>query len=382
MRVVVATDGSEAAVEAAHRSIDLLRPDAEVVLVMVIPEKEDPMDDAGGIEGPLITEEKAEKDWAKATSDGLARLNRTASGIAPGAEIRLVPADEPPGAALVRVAAELQADVLVIGSGGKGLLRRIWSPSVSEYVVHRAHCPVLVVRHERPGHLPWRGGARVGTVGSTDSETVAMAEATVFTIGIDANCSDGVCGEVIRVVIDPVARAVTHLVVEPKHGQGLGRLVPLDLVDATPDEVRLRCTVAEFEKLALAEKTLFLPGDSGYGAYGPGEMAMWPYFGLSLGSGPEVVTYDTVPLGEVAIRRGERVHATDGDIGQVQGLVIDPRDHLVTHVLLQEGHLWGRKEVAVPIGAVTAIDDNGIRLNVTKREVENLPPVAVDHPTA
>jgi hypothetical protein len=37
------------------------------------------------------------------------------------------------------------------------------------------------------------------------------------------------------------------------------------------------------------------------------------------------ITYDTVPLGEVAVRRGDHVHATDGDIGQVQGLVIEPR---------------------------------------------------------
>jgi hypothetical protein len=54
-----------------------------------------------------------------------------------------------------------------------------------------------------------------------------MAE-TPFTIGADARCTDGACGKVIRVVVDPVARAVTHLVVEPKHRHGLGRLVPLD----------------------------------------------------------------------------------------------------------------------------------------------------------
>jgi hypothetical protein len=88
---------------------------------------------------------------------------------------------------------------------------------------------------------------------------------------------------------------------------------------------------------------------------------------------------DKVPVGEVAVRRGDLVQATDGDIGRVQGLVVDGADHHVTHVLLQEGHLWGRKEVAIPIGAVVGIDD-GIRLNLTKREIEDLPPVDVDHP--
>jgi hypothetical protein len=44
-----------------------------------------------------------------------------------------------------------------------------------------------------------------------------MTETTQFMIGAEARCSDGVCGEVTRVVIDPVAETVTHLVVEPKH---------------------------------------------------------------------------------------------------------------------------------------------------------------------
>jgi hypothetical protein len=48
-------------------------------------------------------------------------------------------------------------------------------------------------------------------------------------------------------------------------------------------------------------------------------------------------------------------------------------------VLLQEGHLWGRKEVAIPIGAVAGTDD-GIRLKITKEQVAELPPVHLDHP--
>jgi hypothetical protein len=79
----------------------------------------------------------------------------------------------------------------------------------------------------------------------------------------------------------------------------------------------------------------------------------------------------------VAVRRGQHVHATDGDIGLVEGLVIDPRNHHVTHVLLQEGHLLGRKDVAIPITAVTDLQD-GIRLHITKQQVRDLPPVVID----
>jgi sporulation protein YlmC with PRC-barrel domain len=187
------------------------------------------------------------------------------------------------------------------------------------------------------------------------------------------------------VVVDPVARSVTHLAVEPTHRQGLARLVPLDLVDTTEGGIRLRCTIAEFERFDSAEETQFVPGTLGYAAYGPEQVLAWPYYSLGA-SVPgdmvegvsQTVTYDTVPLGEVAVRRGEHVHASDGPIGKVHGLVIDPRNQHVTHVLLQEGHLWGRKEVAIPISAVTGVQD-GIHLNITKREVQDLPPVDIDH---
>ena len=207
-----------------------------------------------------------------------------------------------------------------------------------------------------------------------------MADTTVFTIGAEASCTDGVCGDVIRVVVDPIAHAVTHVVVEPKHRQGLGRLVPLDLVDATPDQIRLRCHVAEFEKLDYAEETQFLLDGREHPGYGKEDVLTWPYYGLGMEIGPRAVTYDKVPLGEVTVRRGEPVEASDGAIGRVEGLVIDPRDRHVTHVLLQEGHLWGRKEVAIPIGAVTGITPNGIRLSLTKQEIRELPAVDLDHP--
>jgi sporulation protein YlmC with PRC-barrel domain len=210
---------------------------------------------------------------------------------------------------------------------------------------------------------------------------------TTFTIGADVSCTDGDCGAVSRVVVDPVARTVTHLVIDPKGRLGPARLVPLDLVDVADDQIRLRCTLEEFEKLDPAEETQFVPGTTPYADYHPGQVMAWPYLSLGAGGLPgeafpgvaETVTYDTLPLGEVAVRRGERVHATDAEIGHVEGLVIDPRSHHVTHVLLKEGHLWDRKEVAIPIRAVADVQD-GIRLNLTKAEVQDLPPVDVAHP--
>jgi len=218
-----------------------------------------------------------------------------------------------------------------------------------------------------------------------------------FTIGNKVVGSDGACGELGRVVVDPVARALTHLVVEPRHRKGAGRLVPIELVDSTGKEIRLRCTVSQFEALAEAEETHFLPGAAGEWGYGQGQMLTQPYFGLGMGAGlgqgatgiglgtigmaagPHAVIYDRVPAGEVQVRRGDRVHATDGPIGRVRGLVVDPGDHHVTHVLLDEGHLWGEKTVAIPIAAVKDVAD-GVQLDLTKDQLRDLPPVEVDLP--
>lgn len=217
-----------------------------------------------------------------------------------------------------------------------------------------------------------------------------MSDIAQYTIGAEVSCSDGGCGNLSRVVIDPVARTLTHLVVEPKHQQASGRLVPIDLVDATAEEIRLRCSRAEFDALEHAEETHFLPEAGEDMGYAAGQALAWPYYGLGGGMGamgmggmematPILIVDDRVPAGEVEVRRGQPVHATDGDIGRVRGLVVDPGDHHVTHVLLEQGHLWGKRQITIPIGAVKDVGTDGVQVNLTREEVRDLPPVDLAH---
>jgi hypothetical protein len=196
-----------------------------------------------------------------------------------------------------------------------------------------------------------------------------MAEATEFTIGARASCSDGFCGEVSRLIIDPAAGSVTHLVITPGHDRAGGRLVPVELVDARGGEISVRRTLAEFYRLEHAAERELVAGLEGVGG---GLVGM--EYGTQPGQ-PRMIIEDVVPVGETDVAPGDRVHAVDGEIGRVHGFLVDPGDHRVTHVLLQEGHFWGRKEVAIPISAVTGFE-NGIRLNITKKQVEELPAVS------
>ena len=210
---------------------------------------------------------------------------------------------------------------------------------------------------------------------------------TEFTVGVRTECSDGYCGQLSRIITDPATRKITHLVIKPRHRRQSDRLVPLELVDMTADDISLRCTLAEFDELPPAEEIDLAEGDEYGGGYGGAESvqgygdvggmgvggsASGTAIGGSLGHHVRTVTHHVVPMGEAELRPGEPVHAVDGEIGQVLGFIVNPDDQRVTHVVLKEGHLWGRREVAIPISAVTAIDE-GIRLNMTKKQVEDLP---------
>jgi sporulation protein YlmC with PRC-barrel domain len=220
---------------------------------------------------------------------------------------------------------------------------------------HGSHCHLAST--EAGWAYGWPEGCRDGGEGKA-----AVAEETEFAMGAEASCADGPGGKVTRVIIDPATETVTHLVIEPKHRLVASRLVPLDLVDATAGGIRLRCTVEEFGRLEAAEETELLDGIIG------GSM----YAQMGGPSPAQVIVQDVVPLGEADVERGEPVHALDGAIGRVEGLRVDPGDHRVTHVLLQEGHLWGRREILIPASAVTKVE-NGIWLNLTRKQVEDLP---------
>jgi sporulation protein YlmC with PRC-barrel domain len=226
-----------------------------------------------------------------------------------------------------------------------------------------------------------------------------MPETLLFRLGADVRCADGDCGKIRSLVINPDDDAVTHLVVEPAHRQGLGKFVPLRLVDTTlaysaSGEVRLSCTMAEFGQLDPAEAMYFFPGNKDHEIYRREPMVSWPYSAPPGAIGapgmpayPEevaqVVTVDTVPdqlPGEDEVSRGQRVHAKDGDIGRLQGIVVDPGTGRVTSVLLREGHLLSRRTVLIPRSAVAKVGADGFHLYITTQQVQNLPPANIDHP--
>jgi len=198
-----------------------------------------------------------------------------------------------------------------------------------------------------------------------------MKDKTAYTLGTRVTCTDGSCGTLIRTIVDPTAGTLTHLVVGSKNHSP--RLVPVNQVaTGTPNQIDLTCDLDHFTRLDAAQVTEYLPPALDQGGFAPDQARAYS----PRQAKPSSVTYDHVPDGEIEVR-GEPLHAADGDIGRVHGLVVDTQDHHLTHVLLTEGHLWTKKDVAIPVEAVAKLS-GGVYVDLTKHEVKDLPEVEMD----
>ena len=210
-------------------------------------------------------------------------------------------------------------------------------------------------------------------------------------LGTPVRCSDSPLGELADIVIDPTTRRITHLVVDPRHGIYARRLVPIALVrPGGGEQLVLDCTLDEAADLEHAEEMAYLrlgefPVEDPRWDVTVTEMLALPYYqGLDMPSagvygyeqGVEV-RYERVPKGEVEVRRSSLVSSSDDHhIGHVEGLVVDDEQH-ITHLVLEHGHLWGKRDVTIPIGAVDRVEAGTVILALTKDEVGALGEVRV-----
>ncbi|MFZ0089484.1 MAG: hypothetical protein WAL63_08260 [Solirubrobacteraceae bacterium] len=213
-------------------------------------------------------------------------------------------------------------------------------------------------------------------------------------LGSPVRCTDGPYGELADVVIDPLTRRLTHIVVAPHHRRELARLVPVDAAHASGDEIALDLTIAEIDELETLQKAAYLrlgdaPIEDPEWDVGISETLAMPYYGSFSTGGPGsgigplgldeniAEIYDRVPKGEIEIRRASSVISSDEHLlGHVDGFVVGS-DERISHVVLEKGHLWGKREITIPINAVGEISNDEVRLILSKHEVSELKSIPV-----
>lgn len=204
-------------------------------------------------------------------------------------------------------------------------------------------------------------------------------------LGASIRCADGPAWELVDVVIESDSNRVTHLVVQPHDQADDARLVPLQLAKDSqerPSGLVLNCDAADLERFEPVHQVEFLragerPDESPEWDVGVEDIVVAPNYAPS-GYGEYAgldsdmsISYDRVPKGEIELRRASSVYSADGHhLGSVDGVVVES-DHL-THLLFQRGHLWWKRELAVPVAAISKFESDLVTLGVTKRELSSV----------
>jgi sporulation protein YlmC with PRC-barrel domain len=195
-------------------------------------------------------------------------------------------------------------------------------------------------------------------------------------VNADVVCTDSLAGRSTCVILNPVTRRVTHLVVKEADFPHVERLVPVDLVlESAPHQIRLRCNHDELARLERFTEVEFIQAEVPYEDYGWDEYRLWPYMLPEDDMAP--VEFERIPPGELAVHRGAQVRAKDGHVGRVDEFLVNATDGHITHLVLREGHLWGQKDVTIPVSEIERIEEDTVHLKLDKASVEALPGIPV-----
>jgi len=180
-------------------------------------------------------------------------------------------------------------------------------------------------------------------------------------------CTDGRVGHLENIILNPKTEKVTYLVVRGNDLQNRERLVPEKLVkEATPDTVHLSIDKERFERMKDFIQEEYIPSNI--------MLYMADMAGWNVGTPAGVfVEHETVPAGGTIVHKGAKVFATDGHVGKVDDFLVEKKTGRITHLILLEGHLWGKKDISVPVSQIDRYEDGNVYLNIDKSGVENLP---------
>lgn len=149
--LVVATDGSELAIHAGERALAILKPSDRVLFVSVSAGPDPSLiDDATGHAAASLTPEEFDRQNEAAQAESQAAAEATISALrdrGPLPErVETMVVEGQPGPALCKLAEEVGAEAIVVGSRGRSGFKRALLGSVSDYVVRNAPCAVVVSR--------------------------------------------------------------------------------------------------------------------------------------------------------------------------------------------------------------------------------------------
>jgi nucleotide-binding universal stress UspA family protein len=143
--LIAGTDGSELSIDALRTGLALMPPDDDVLLVTVVDHGDPTLVAGTGMAGGVMTEREFEEIDAARLTEAQTLVAAAASSLGLGDAATLVLRGDA-ARALCDLAAERDASAIVIGTRGRGGVKRALLGSVSDHVVRNAPCPVVITR--------------------------------------------------------------------------------------------------------------------------------------------------------------------------------------------------------------------------------------------
>jgi nucleotide-binding universal stress UspA family protein len=140
---LLATDGSSTALAALRRGLAIVRHSARLVVATVTPAPDPSLVTGTGFAGGVMTIDEKQQLLDDQHAAARTLLAEAVANLGVDAETLVL--EGRPGPALCDAAAEIGADVIVLGTRGLGGVRRAVLGSVSDHVARNAPCPVLTV---------------------------------------------------------------------------------------------------------------------------------------------------------------------------------------------------------------------------------------------
>jgi uncharacterized protein YrrD len=191
----------------------------------------------------------------------------------------------------------------------------------------------------------------------------------------EVSCTDGPCGTSNCVILNPITDQVTHIAVEGNSFPYVKRLVPVEKIkETTSDMIQLNCDLYEYVTMPeFIQSEFIIPSPYGGNEEIPTTMLL-PY---AMVLGTITIEHEQIPPNELAIHRGTPVMAINERVGQVDEFLVEPKSGYITHLVLREGHLWGKKDVSIPVSQIDHIEKDTVYLKIFKQEVEALPTLPI-----
>ena len=192
-----------------------------------------------------------------------------------------------------------------------------------------------------------------------------------ISLNAKVDCTDGHAGQTTCVIINPVTRQLTHIIVAEKGSTHMKRLVPLELIkNGNSGHIQLSCTTPQLATLRPFLEMEYPRNGALYFSFEADKFHSWPYeSSIQMPVPPQL---EQISPEELAIHQDSPVETLNGRIGKVKAFLVNPTNKELTAIAIQAGYFWQKQDITLPISQVDHFEKDLVFLKLDKQHLKRL----------